>query len=67
MDKSVVITTDIAKANLKIVSNSMRDIVISGTFEKFNDEEKDSFNRMKMLLDNTIYSDWIESCIDTSI
>ena len=39
----------------------MRDTVINGTFEKFTDEEKDRFNRMKILLDNTIYSDWKET------
>lgn len=57
MDKPITINNVID--NLEVVSSSMSSIYRSGTFEKFTDKEKDMFNRMKILLDNTIYTDWI--------
>lgn len=56
MDESITVKE--VRENLELVSLAMRKIVIHGTFEKFTDEEKDSFNRMKIILDNTRYSTW---------
>lgn len=57
MDKSITITE--VRDNLTQVSDSMRNICVGGTFKKFSDNEKDMFNRMKILLDNTILNDWV--------
>lgn len=56
MDKSI--TVEQVRVNLNVVSDYMKEIIMCGTFEKFTDNEKDYFNRMKILLDNTRLEKW---------